>query len=540
MNASIQITPSASSSASPGNAERAQIRLISVGASACEAFGENFFRLVKEPFRLTNRTFSFTEQAAAIMLSTSNADQQDQQERQEHDIEQDLPQIAPEDVEEMYDDDADEGLGADMRMESDNDEGEEDQLVLHDSSLAAFYGSKGHSIFSLRLHPAYPNPPFAVSGGSDDTAFVWHVPDGEIVQQLTPNHSDSVAQVEWSTDGSFVATGGMDGILNVFRRESTGGRETFTHVTSLEGGDEVQFLAWHPRGNVLVAGYADATAWMWQLPSGVLMNVFTGHEDAVTAGSFTPDGKKLLTTSTDGSLILYEPRQATPLSKLAASDTRFYSDGGFTTLAISPDSKLAAVGSVSGQSRVVSLATIDAGGGLIVVSAFEGHKSGESIEGIAFVDLLGRTELATHLITAATDGKAVVWDLQTSKMRVECIHYDVPESPGADKTSEPAAAAADNQGGALTTLVVHGAGPLFTTASSSGTLRTWDARSGALIAIHEGFTDGVLDADVKPDGQGEWSVVGAGDEGVALVFKCRRVGGLEGSKAEIAMVNTNE
>ncbi|CAO1622248.1 unnamed protein product [Parajaminaea phylloscopi] len=429
--------------------------------------------------------------------------------------EEDLAQITQDDVEEIHDDD--EG-GGDAPMDSDDDGEDGGQMVLHDSSLAAFYGAKGESIFTLRLHPSYPNPPLAVSGGSDDTAHVWNVPDGEIIQQLSPKHSDSVAQVEWSADGTLVATGGMDGIVNVFRREQGDGH-AFSHVTTLEGGDEVQFLAWHPRGNVLVAGYADATAWMWQLPSGLLMNVFTGHEDAVTAGSFTPDGKKLLTTSTDGNLIIYEPRQATPLSKLAASDTRFHSEGGFTALAVSPDSRLAAVGSVTGQSRVVSLAAIESGGGLTVVSALEGHKSGESIEGIAFVDLLGRADVATHLITAATDGKAVVWDLQTSKMRVECVHYDAPESEGGDGAPAPAAAD-DSEGGALTTLVVHGAGPLFTTASSSGTLRTWDARSGASIAKHEGFTDGVLDADVKPDGQGGWSVVGAGDEGVALVFKC--------------------
>lgn len=40
------------------------------------------------------------------------------------------------------------------------------------------------------------------------------------------------------------------------------------------------------------------------------------------------------------------------------------------------------------------------------------------------------------------------------------------------------------------------------------------------MAKHEGFTDGVLDADVGANGQGGWTIVGAGDEGVALVFSC--------------------
>lgn len=133
--------------------------------------------------------------------------------------------------------------------------------------------------------------------------------------------------VDWSSDGSMVATGGMDGVIQVFKHQQQGEASSWQLISTLEGGDEVQFVTWHPKGSVLVAGYGDSTVWMWQLPQGNLMNVFTGHEDAVTAGRFTPDGKRLLTTSTDGALIIYDPRQPTPLSKLGAADSRFRSEG---------------------------------------------------------------------------------------------------------------------------------------------------------------------------------------------------------------------
>lgn len=260
------------------------------------------------------------------------------------------------------------------------------------------------------------------------------------------------------------------------------------------------------------------------------MQVFSGHEEPVTCGKFTPDGRRLLTTSTDGSLFIYDPRQNAPISKLGLGDTRFYSEGGFISLDISPDSKLVAVGSVTGEARIVSLAQIDSGGGFVVVAALQGHKSGESVEGISFIDLLGNQQAASHLVTIATDGKAVVWDIQTQKVRVECVHYDgaysqdtpsvQTHSNGQHAPTQASANVDDEQAGALTSLVVHGQGPLFTTASSSGTLRTWDARNGSTVAKHEGFLEGVLDADVKPDGAGGWCIVGAGDEGHALVFKC--------------------
>jgi len=43
---------------------------------------------------------------------------------------------------------------------------------------------------------------------------------------------------------------------------------------------------------------------LFLVPSGQTMQVFSGHTGPVQAGTFTPDGKRLLTASEDGSLIL--------------------------------------------------------------------------------------------------------------------------------------------------------------------------------------------------------------------------------------------
>ena len=40
----------------------------------------------------------------------------------------------------------------------------------------------------------------------------------------------------------------------------------------LEGsGEAVEWLSWHPRGNVLLAGSEDFTSWMWNAQSGACM-----------------------------------------------------------------------------------------------------------------------------------------------------------------------------------------------------------------------------------------------------------------------------
>lgn len=196
-------------------------------------------------------------------------------------------------------------------------------------------------------------------------------------------------------------------------------------------------------------------------------------------------------------------------------------------MTISPDSKVCIVGGVSGEVRVVNIGNVENSGSMVVVASLEGHSRGESIESISFIDLLSpnTTESYTsnaisqsssnNVITISTEGKGIVWDLSNQKMRCEIFHD-----------------------AAITTLAVHKGSHLFSTSSSDHTVKTWDSRTGACLATHQGFTDGVLVVAVgRDDGftQGKetggvgayveegkglgWKVVGAGDEGVALVFR---------------------
>lgn len=56
----------------------------------------------------------------------------------------------------------------------------------------------------------------------------------------------------------------------------------------------VQWVKWHPRGHVLLAGSEDVTAWLWNADTAACMAVLSGHSGAVTCGDFTPDGKLCL------------------------------------------------------------------------------------------------------------------------------------------------------------------------------------------------------------------------------------------------------
>ena len=64
-----------------------------------------------------------------------------------------------------------------------------------------------------------PNGELAASGGGDDKAFLWVLQTGEQVGELG-GHKDTVTHVAFSSDGSMLATGAMDGEIRcVWGRE---------------------------------------------------------------------------------------------------------------------------------------------------------------------------------------------------------------------------------------------------------------------------------------------------------------------------------
>lgn len=146
------------------------------------------------------------------------------------------------------------------------------------------------------------------------------------------------------------------------------------------------------------------------------MQVFAGHTGPVNCGEFTPDGKRIITADQDGTLIFWDPRSSTPVFKLGADDARFNLDG-ITSVGVNPSSTLAVVGGAAGGVRVVSLSKGE------VVSTLGGHTEGESIEAVVFVDLTGAGVSGPGVaVTGATDGKALIWDLSTMRLRATLEH----------------------------------------------------------------------------------------------------------------------
>lgn len=402
---------------------------------------------------------------------------------QEHDPEIDEENVQDEFIDpndvfiEVQDDD-----GADYPMDEDDEDaaGPSRADIIHEDTSIQRFTNHTNSVFTVAVHPSAQ---LAVSGGEDDLGYIWDYSTGEELVKLT-GHTDSVTDAGFSHDGEMVATGGMDGKIRVWKRVGKENFRRWTFLTELTGPDEVTWMRWHPKGNVLLAGSNDTTAWLWNLPSGSTMQVFAGHASPVVCGEFTPDGKRIVTADDDGTLIFWDPRSPTPLWKLTPDDGRFDLDG-ITSLAINPASTVAVVGGASGGVRIVNLNKGD------IVGSLSAHKEGESVEAIAFVGFAGTAEV---VVTGSTDGKASVWDLNTLKVRNSLEHGE----PVTCLVPLPAP---------KSHLVVSG--------SADNALRTWDTRTGALVKEHRGHHGPVLGTAVGREGN---FVLSAGDDGACLVF----------------------
>jgi WD40 repeat protein len=235
------------------------------------------------------------------------------------------------------------------------------------------------------------------SGGGDDRGFLRR---GSDAMELR-GHGESVASTAFSTDGGLLATGGLDGRVNVYDVSTGELRRT------LEGpGGGIEWVAWHPRGRVCLAGSEDFTAWMWNADDGALMQVFSGHSESVSCGGFTPDGKQVVTGSFDGSLRVWQPRTG-------ACEHLFrghpFHDGPLTCLGFhSSTPGLMITGSEDNTARLVSSATGK------VLAPLVAHT--ETIEAVGFCDVM---PLAA---TGSLDKNIVIWDTNSCQARGTLVH----------------------------------------------------------------------------------------------------------------------
>lgn len=147
---------------------------------------------------------------------------------------------------------------------------------------------------------AWSNGLKLASASHDHTIRIWDVSNGSVVAVLA-GHTERVSTVAWSPNGGFIASGGEDGLVRIWR--ATDGREMGT----MGPWEWIWSVAWSPDGSRLAVGSGDDRVRICHL-SGEhrrQVTILEGHRWDVLSVTWDPSGSMLASASYDNTVRLW-------------------------------------------------------------------------------------------------------------------------------------------------------------------------------------------------------------------------------------------
>jgi WD40 repeat protein len=208
-----------------------------------------------------------------------------------------------------------------------------------------------------------PDGKHIVSASNDKTVRVWDIASGKTTRIIRGEAASGnwgvIQAMALSPDGRLLALGGqfhasdrtMGSVVRVF--DFASGRQE----ALLKGhGDVVRALAFSPDGKHLLSGSDDKTAIVWDLASRQQTQRLTGHAGDVQAVAFSKDGSRIVTGSADGALKLWRVNGSV-VADMAEHKTLAQQDSkkpelaqvSVEALSVSPDDQLIVSSSSDGR-----------------------------------------------------------------------------------------------------------------------------------------------------------------------------------------------
>ena len=315
------------------------------------------------------------------------------------------------------------------------------------------------------------------------------VSDGASIEvpriELEQNQICNVYSIAFSPDGTHIAAGYNNNLIRIWNIKTGSMEKVFTGHTGV-----VWSVAYSPDGNTLVSGSADYTVKCWDVNTGKVIRTLTGHKGTVSFVTFSSKGTYIASGSTDKTIKFWDASSGDLLQTLSGHTK--------TIAAISYSSSDKYVASASWDQTCKIYNTM---GGAERLSLL-GHSG--AIYAVEF------SPDETQLATGSADKTIKIWDRDTGKIIRTITGYTgevwaIAYSPDGQQIAGVA-----SDGSIKTWNVATGKeGPKFSghdreirsvcyskdgnylyTGDSGGIIKTWNAQTGALIATLLQCNDG--------------------------------------------------
>ncbi len=326
----------------------------------------------------------------------------------------------------------------------------EESRYAADMRLALQAAEEGDLGRAQNLVHRYQGPRSANDLRGFEWRLLWRLFQGDSLATLHA-HTDRVDCVAFSPDGTRLATGGNDALVNLIDVPA----QKVLRSVKLNGRG-VNWVEFSPDGKTLAVATGNWEHWqedgrvfLYDANTLALQAELPGHTEACNLATFSADGKLLATGAEDNRVLIWKLPHA-PADKPTVLIGR---QVGVNGLAFSRDGSLLAAGSGDGHLQVWRLPTME----MIVDQVV--HDSG--VISVTFV-----ADRPT-LVIGTRDGSILEFD------------------PLARRTL----ATFDTHQGTVQSVVCSRDGKLIVTAGSNCTIKVWDAASNAELTSFRGHTD---------------------------------------------------
>jgi WD40 repeat protein len=190
-----------------------------------------------------------------------------------------------------------------------------------------------------------PDGSWLASGSVDGAVRIWDAATGQSRATLT-GRTDRMTAVAIAPDGSWLASGSVDGAVRIWDAATRQLRATL-----IGHENPVAAVAIAPDGSWLATGSDYGTVQIWDVATGQLRAILTGHAGRVAAVAIAPDGSWLATGGSDGTARIWDAATRQHRATLTGHA------GVVTAVAIAPDGSWLATGSSDRAARIWDAAT---------------------------------------------------------------------------------------------------------------------------------------------------------------------------------------